>query len=371
MPRMSKEFSTDVPSWNGDPSLFLTFETACRWYEKTLKEGERRGAAARVWSKLSGPARSVVRRLSPDEFDVPGGLEKLLAVLRASPLQTLPIPDSFSKLERWHVLRRKEGESIPELIVREADLFHELQLSLLRSRARSDVIEGPFPASSAPTSPPAAATASPSSAKEQAAKESTEEASDLPEPPPEPERAAPLSVPRPSSVGFFEDELRGYRLAAGLNNDQRMQILTLTSNSVAFERVRQALRALFGDLEETGHHRPSRRRGLWWAEEAWPSWADEEAWLVDDAWGHWPWEEAEAYWGSDWGPLWEDWGPEGSHETAEEVADMGTSELAEQEGAEEDALAIQEQDAAFWPPGQPYFGGSEGRDTEGPGFPCL
>ena len=41
--------------------------------------------------------------LSPDEFDVAGGLEKLLAVLRASPLQTLPIPDSFSKLERWHV----------------------------------------------------------------------------------------------------------------------------------------------------------------------------------------------------------------------------------------------------------------------------
>ena len=73
VPRMSKDFSTDAPSWNGDPSLFLTFGTACRWYEKTLKEGERRGAAARVWSKLSGPARSVVRHLSPDEFDVPGG----------------------------------------------------------------------------------------------------------------------------------------------------------------------------------------------------------------------------------------------------------------------------------------------------------
>ena len=37
-------------------------------------------------------------------------------------------------------------------------------------------------------------------------------------------------------------------------------------------------------------------------------------------------------------------GPEGSHETAEEV---GISKLAEQEGAEEDALAIQEQDAAI------------------------
>ena len=97
---MSREFATDVPTWNGDPGSFHAFETACRWYEKTLKEGERRGAAARVWSRLTGPARSVVRHLAPDEFNSAGGLDKLLQVLRASPLQTLPIPDSFSKLER-------------------------------------------------------------------------------------------------------------------------------------------------------------------------------------------------------------------------------------------------------------------------------
>ena len=115
--------------YDGDPGTFQMFEVACQWYEKTLKDTERRGAAARVWSRLTGPAKSLVKHLSPDEFDVSGGLAKLLSVLRSSPLQTLPIPDSFSKLERWHQLRRKESESIPELIVREDDLFRELQTS--------------------------------------------------------------------------------------------------------------------------------------------------------------------------------------------------------------------------------------------------
>ena len=67
--------------------------------------------------------------LSPDEFDVAGGLEKLLAVLRASPLQTLPIPDSLASSSAGMFRReRMVNPSPPELIVREADL-------LLRSRA--------------------------------------------------------------------------------------------------------------------------------------------------------------------------------------------------------------------------------------------
>ena len=279
---MSKDYSFDVPTWNGDPATFHTFETACRWYEKTLKEGERRGAAARVWSRLTGPARSVVKHLSPEDFDNSAGLDKLLQVLRASPLQTLPIPDSFSKLERWHSLRRKDTETIPELIVREDDLFRELQQSLLRSRAgKQEVIEGVLPAM--PETPKAAA-ASPSSAKEkkETAGDDGEEAAPQEE---QATTAPPLPLkPAAQTVGFFEDELRGYRLlkAAGLSNDQRMQILTLTSNSVAFEKIRQALRALFGDSEEAKQHalRPHRRRGIWWTDEA--AWNPSAGWWTMD-----------------------------------------------------------------------------------------
>ena len=130
------------------------------------------------------------------------------------PIADFADPDSFSRLEHWHVLRRKDGECFLELVVREADLFHELQLGLMRSRARTDMMEGPGLSTSTPTSPTAAAAAaSPSSAKDHVTKE---EAGDSSEPLSEPEHVAPL--PRPSSVGFFEDELRGYRVlkAAGL-----------------------------------------------------------------------------------------------------------------------------------------------------------
>ena len=159
---MTMMMNDAVPTWNGDPGTFQTFELACQWYEKTLKDTERRGAAARVWSRLTGPAKSVVKHLAPDDFDSTSGLSKLLTVLRNSPLQTLPIPDSFSKLERWHQLRRKESEAIPELIVREDDLFRDLQASLLRSRAR--VTKVLSPERQVPLSTPA----SPSSAKEAA-----------------------------------------------------------------------------------------------------------------------------------------------------------------------------------------------------------
>ena len=63
--------------------------TACRWYEHGLKDNERRQAPARIWSKLSGAAKAVVRHLKPEDFS--GGLDKLLDVLRTSPLQQLPV----------------------------------------------------------------------------------------------------------------------------------------------------------------------------------------------------------------------------------------------------------------------------------------
>ena len=121
---------TDVPSWNGNPSSFASFETACRWYSHTLKESEQAGTAARIWSRLTGPAKSVVKHLDPNQFFNKQGLDLLLEKLRHSPLQTLPIPDSFQKLERWNNLRRRENESIPEFLAREEEGFSELQLSL-------------------------------------------------------------------------------------------------------------------------------------------------------------------------------------------------------------------------------------------------
>ena len=76
-------------------------------------------AAPRVWHRLVGSAKSVVRNLDPAQYSTSNGLEKLLEVLRQSPLQRLPVPDTFQKLERWTSLHKRQGETIPQLLVRE------------------------------------------------------------------------------------------------------------------------------------------------------------------------------------------------------------------------------------------------------------
>lgn len=61
-----------------------------------MKDSECKNAAPRASSRLQGEANAVVRRLDTAQCVRDGGLTKLLAALRASPLQQLPVPD-FSK----------------------------------------------------------------------------------------------------------------------------------------------------------------------------------------------------------------------------------------------------------------------------------
>lgn len=123
-----------VPSWDGSPSTFETYVTAAKWYERGTKSSERNLVVARLWGQLTGAAKSVVKFLEPDQYDGQDGLARFLDVFRQSPLQSLPVPDSFTRLERWHGLKRADHESVSELIVREEELFTELQQSLVRAR---------------------------------------------------------------------------------------------------------------------------------------------------------------------------------------------------------------------------------------------
>ena len=76
----------DIPTWNGNPGEFESFVIACRWFEKSLKETEKKSAASKVWARLQGPAKAVVKHLNPDEYENEEGLTKLVEVLRNSPL---------------------------------------------------------------------------------------------------------------------------------------------------------------------------------------------------------------------------------------------------------------------------------------------
>ena len=129
------EDNSTIPTWSGDPAAFESFVQSCKWYVSSLKETERRLAASRVWQRLQGAAKSVVRHLDPADYDAPNGLDRLLEVLRESPLQRLPVPDSFTRLEKWSNMRRGTSETIPQLLVREEELFTELQQALQRARS--------------------------------------------------------------------------------------------------------------------------------------------------------------------------------------------------------------------------------------------
>ena len=225
-----------VPTWTGDPTEFEQFFVACQWYELSLKDSEKKQAASRVWSRLTGPAKSVVRNLDPEAYSHDGGLRKLLQVLRESPLQQLPVPDSFSRLEKWSSLRRKDNESIAELLVREEDLFTQLQLSLQRAR-RDRSGQGSAVALTNP-----GVTFDPQTPSQTGGDSPIRGAPRMQTAVDPPQGNVPAGGSSSVVTGnFFEDEMRGYRLlkSAHLSRQERQNVLTQTSNSTQFSLVRR------------------------------------------------------------------------------------------------------------------------------------
>ena len=344
----------EVPSWDGSPNSFERFATDCRWYSFSLKQSERHLAAPRVWHKLSGSAKSVVRNLNPEVYATANGLDKLLDVLRGSPLQRLPVPDTFQRLERWSNLHRRQGESVPQLLVREEELFVELQQSL--KRARQGPTASSFKFSQVPPEDPGEDGDAQGDGMEESedTKEAREEAPAAPSAAASPKAreepgggsTSPTSSTRSKTArgtstvttGYFEDELRGYRLlkACSLQTSERQQILTLTQNSTKFLAVRQALRTMFdeGWVDHSRRQRPT----AWWMDpeheqyfyEEWPEtpwdpegpgatayWQSWDAWPDDgDGWA-WDHDDDEAYYADDPHAA-QDQGVEGQPATEEE-----------------------------------------------------
>ena len=79
-------------------------------------------------------------------------------------------------------------------------------------------------------------------------------------------RPTTTSASTGEAAGFFEHELRGYRLlkAAKLSQAERQHVLTLTRNSTHFNQIRQALRSLFADgADQADDHGRLPRRTAW------------------------------------------------------------------------------------------------------------
>lgn len=78
--------------------------------------------------------------------------------------------------------------------------------------------------------------------------------------------------------GFFENELRGYRLlkSSKLSTSEKQHVLTLTKNSTHFVLVRQALRSLFAETDIADEMK-QQKRAVWCTEapEDWDGYGEE------------------------------------------------------------------------------------------------
>ena len=106
------------------------YETAALWFRVVLKPGEQERAVARLWANLQGPAKEVVRMCKPQDFEDARGVERLLRILRESPLASVPVPDAFQKIQAYDQIRRRSEEVIGDYIVREQSAFREMTEAL-------------------------------------------------------------------------------------------------------------------------------------------------------------------------------------------------------------------------------------------------
>ena len=123
-----------VPVWNVDILTPRDYETAALWFRAGLKPGEQERAVARLWANLQGPAKEVVRMCKPQDFEDARGVERLLRILRDSPLALMPVPDAYKKIQAYDEIRRRPGEVIGDYIVREQRAFREMLRRVRNSR---------------------------------------------------------------------------------------------------------------------------------------------------------------------------------------------------------------------------------------------
>ena len=68
----------------------------------------------------------------PQDCEDARGVERLLRILRESPLASMPVPDAYKKIQAYDQIRRQPGEVIGYNIVREQRAFLEMTEALRR-----------------------------------------------------------------------------------------------------------------------------------------------------------------------------------------------------------------------------------------------
>lgn len=131
MTSLDVDRSQAVPSWDGNPRTWRRYTKEVGWFLSGTKSNQRRYAAAKLISKLTGPARLLSMSWHRSDFDGEEGVTVMLQRLAASPLVRRSLPNAAAIMNEYFNFRRKPGESISQFLVRETLGFEEFQEALL------------------------------------------------------------------------------------------------------------------------------------------------------------------------------------------------------------------------------------------------
>ena len=85
----------------------------------------------RLRANLQGPAKEVVRMCKPQDFEDARGVERLLRILRESPLASMLVPDAYKKIQANDQIKRRPGEVIGDYIVSETPEVRNLEYDVM------------------------------------------------------------------------------------------------------------------------------------------------------------------------------------------------------------------------------------------------
>ena len=223
-----------LPVWSGDILTLRDNEMAALWFRAGLKRGEQERAVARLWANLQGPAKEVVRMCKPQDFEDARGVERLLRILRESPLASMPVPDAYKKIQAYDQIRRRPGEVIGDYIVREQRAFREMTEALRRVRNSLNEKSGARRYDQV--------TSGNSSVHSEAEYEVVEDEGTFIEAPWRQEQTGQT---------FFALGIRGYRLLqnARLSREERQMVLAGTRNDTEYTAVVTQLRSAWHDQD--------------------------------------------------------------------------------------------------------------------------
>ncbi|CAE7645969.1 unnamed protein product [Symbiodinium sp. KB8] len=351
-----------VPSWDGSARTWRRYTKEVSWFVQSTPVNKRRYCASRLLSRLTGPARLLAMSWSWTKmhFDTPEGTKLFLQRLAASPLVRKNLPNAAAICNQYFAFQRRQGENISSFLVRESLVHEEFCEAIIRlhedrlgisqeSRDFGLPPEEPYSWDSdswAGTSwwrddwgdedlnetegqegepagdPPEARAGDPEGPREATTTSAAPGSSPSHAGDRTPARTSPPADPRPSEEAtkavdelaladsFIMQVLRGWRLlqAAGLNAEEKRDILSTTKNSLDYEVIAAALQNLWDEQLLGQRHGPASYQAHYSeAVDAETAYYQDDWWFDDGSW----WYDSFYSDGGHGETWWDDYGYEG------------------------------------------------------------